>query len=326
MTHPTSIFKPVRNFLFRLLNKEFLIFLFFLFLSGVFWLMMTLNETYEKELKIPVRLVGVPRNIVITTDLSDSVRVTLRDKGFVLISYMIHNKLSPLIVNFDTYANKQTGQGVVSMSDLQKMVKQELLNSTVILSVKMDSQDFFFNYGRRKRVKIQLIGNIRPAKNYYLSHVEFSPESVTVYANKQALDSIRMIQTEFQDIVNFDDTVVRRVRLKAARGVKVTPSTVTLRLYPDILTEESMEVPITAINKPDDLIIRTFPPKVKVIFTVGVSMFRSIRPSDFVVVVDYKEIAAHPSDKCNLYLKATPHAVRSARLETTQVDYLIEQQ
>lgn len=250
MTHPTSIFKPVRNFLFRLLNKEFLIFLFFLFLSGVFWLMMTLNETYEKELKIPVRLVGVPRNIVITTDLSDSVRVTLRDKGFVLISYMIHNKLSPLIVNFDTYANKQTGQGVVSMSDLQKMVKQELLNSTVILSVKMDSQDFFFNYGRRKRVKIQLIGNIRPAKNYYLSHVEFSPESVTVYANKQALDSIRMIQTEFQDIVNFDDTVVRRVRLKAARGVKVTPSTSPSASTPTSLRRRAWRCPSLPSTSP----------------------------------------------------------------------------
>lgn len=320
------MFKQTRNFLFRLLNKEFLIFLFFLFLSGTFWLMMTLNETYEKELKVPVRLVGVPRNIVITTDLTDSVRVNLRDKGFVLASYMMRDKLSPLLINFETYANKQTGQGTVPLADLQKMVKQELLSSTTILSVKMDSQDFYFNYGRRKRVKIQLVGNIRPAKNYYLSHVEFSPENVTVFANKQTLDSILMVQTEFLNIVNFDDTVVRQVRLKAAKGVKITPSIVTLRLYPDILTEESMEVPITAVNKPDNLIIRTFPPKVKVNFTVGVSMFRSIRPSDFTVVVDYKEIAAHPSDKCNLYLKTTPHAVRSAKLDMTQVDYLIEQQ
>ena len=44
----TQIFKVVRNFLFSSVNKEFLIFLFFLFLSSVFWLMMTLNETNEK--------------------------------------------------------------------------------------------------------------------------------------------------------------------------------------------------------------------------------------------------------------------------------------
>lgn len=33
-------------------------FLFFLVLSGIFWLMMTLNETYEKELPVAVRLTG----------------------------------------------------------------------------------------------------------------------------------------------------------------------------------------------------------------------------------------------------------------------------
>ena len=48
--------EKVRNLLLRILNKQFLIFLFFLILSSVFWLIMTLNETYEKEMTIPLRL------------------------------------------------------------------------------------------------------------------------------------------------------------------------------------------------------------------------------------------------------------------------------
>ena len=39
--------EKVRNLLLRILNKQFLIFLFFLILSSVFWLIMTLNETYK---------------------------------------------------------------------------------------------------------------------------------------------------------------------------------------------------------------------------------------------------------------------------------------
>lgn len=42
--------------------------------------MMTLNETMEREYKIPMRLVGTPRNAVITGDLPDTVRITVRDK------------------------------------------------------------------------------------------------------------------------------------------------------------------------------------------------------------------------------------------------------
>jgi len=55
-------------------------------------------------------------------------------------------------------------------------------------------------------------------------------------------------------------------------------------------------------------------------------VFRLVRPSDFSVVVDYKEIAAHPSDKCKLYLRARSRFVTNASLDVTQVDYLIEQQ
>lgn len=315
----------IRDLLFKLLNKEFLIFLFFLFLSGIFWLTLTLNETYERELRIPMRLVGTPSNVVITSPMADTLRVTLRDKGFVLLAYGTVHPIKPLTIAFNSFANKQTGHGVVPTAELQKYVKAQLNPSTVITAIKADPADFFFNYGLKKRLRITLDGNIVPKKNYYLSHVEFMPEMVTVYATKSKLDSLRAIPTEYLNIVGFDDTVTVTARLKPIRGVRYVPSTVKLRLYPDILTEESIEVPITAINKPDDLTIRTFPQYVKVNFTVGASNFRKIRIDDFLVVVDYNEVAAHPSDKCNLYLLRKPSFISHVSLAMQQVDYLIEQ-
>ena len=47
------IYNIIKGFLSDFSGKEFLIFLFFLALSGIFWLMMTLNETYEVEYKLP---------------------------------------------------------------------------------------------------------------------------------------------------------------------------------------------------------------------------------------------------------------------------------
>ena len=79
--------KKVGNFLFRVVNKEFLIFLFFLLLSSTFWLLITLNETYEQEIVIPVHLVDVPKNVVLTSDTTMNVRVTVRDKGYTLLTY-----------------------------------------------------------------------------------------------------------------------------------------------------------------------------------------------------------------------------------------------
>lgn len=314
-----------RGFLFKLLNKEFLFFLFFLALSGIFWLMMTLNETYEQEIPVGLRLTGIPKNVVMTTEMSDTAYITVRDKGFMLLSYITSSKLHPLTYNFSGYADRQTNKGQISVADIQKSVRHQLYASTVITAIKAERLEFYFNYGLNKEVEVKLVGNVVPASNFYLSHVQFSPEKVVVYATKDKLDSIHSVTTEYQNIVNFDDTVVRKVRLKPIVGAKIVPSTISLTLYPDILTEESVEVPITAINKPEGLTVRTFPQKVKVRFTVGASMFRTIRPSDFQVVVDYREIAARPSDKCNLYLQSKPRGVSNAHLEIKQIDYLIEQ-
>ena len=47
--------------MFSNVNKQFVVFLFFLFLSGIFWLIMTLNETYERDIKIPLRITNIPK-------------------------------------------------------------------------------------------------------------------------------------------------------------------------------------------------------------------------------------------------------------------------
>ena len=316
----------VRNSLFGWMNKEFLIFLFFLVLSGIVWLMMTLNETYEKELPVAVRLTGVPGNVVMTSEMSDTVRVTVRDKGFVLLSYMSSYEPQPVVLNFNTYANKQTGRGQVPIADIQKQVRQQLFSSSAITAIKADALSFNFNYGERKTVSVAFAGHVVPMKNYYLAHVQLSPEKVTVYASKSLLDSLKEMQTEYVNITNFDDTVHQKVRIKSIPGVKVVPETVEVTLFADILTEESISVPITTVNKPANLTIRSFPNHVKVTFSVGSRQFRHVKASDFQVVIDYNEVAAHPSDKCRLHLRAKPSIVSNVRLEMTQVDYLIEQQ
>lgn len=319
------ILKLVRNFLFSWMNREFLIFLFFLFLSGAFWLLMALNETYEKEIEIPVQLVEIPKNVVLTSDTTTIVRVTVRDKGFSLLAYLYGNKINPISVKFKNYA-KKTGVGVIPQAELQKIMSRQLFSSSAILSMKPDKYEYFFNYGLKKRMPVRLIGKIIPGQSYYLSKITFSPDSVDIYASREMLDSIKHVNTEPLNIRNLTDTVIKDVALYRIKGVKYVPEKVKVSICPDILTEEKCEVPIEAVNMPEGKILRTFPSRVTVTFTVGASLFRTISPERFKVVVDYNELMAEPSDKCNIYLRSIPHGVRNARLSVAQVDYLIEEQ
>lgn len=322
----TQIINMVRNFLFSSANREFLTFFFFLVLSTIFWLMTALNETYEREIGVPAYLVNIPKNVVVTSDMEDTVRVTVRDKGFALLAYTYGEGIRPINVNFQSAITRQSGYGVVSSQELMKMVNQRFSGSSKIVQVKPDRLDFHYNYGLSRQVSVKMAGNVVPGKSFYLARTRFWPEKVTVYGSKQALDSLRFVKTVPINITNFNDTVLRTVALETIKGVKIVPNTVRIGLYPDILTEENIEVSITAINMPEGKVLRTFPQRVTVNFIVGASMFRSISPEQFAVVVDYNEIIDHPSDKCSIHLRETPQGVRNARLKMTQVDYLIEEQ
>ena len=309
-----KLWQNIRNFLFSKFNKELLIFLFFLALSGIFWLSLTLNETYEKEFAIPVAIVDVPKNAVLTSDEIDTVKMTIRDKGIVLAAYHYGDYLKNVRIPFKNYT-RNNGTGVVSAQDLQKMVYQQLLSSSKIVSMKPDKMEFYYNYGSKKQVPVRSSG------------VEYSPDSVTVYASEEKLDSINMVYTEPLNYANFRDTLVVNCHLTRLKGVKMVPDHIKVSFFTDVLTEERIEgVPIKGINMPEGKILRTFPAKVTVSFVTGVSVYRNLRPEDFRVVADYQDIKQNPSEKCRIYLKDVPPGISRAKLETSLVDYLIESQ
>ena len=307
-------------------NKEFLIFLFFLALSGAFWLSLTLNDTYEQEFAIPVAVVDVPKNAVLTSDEVDTVKMTIRDKGIFLISYYYGDYLKNIRIHFRSHSHNN-GTGTIAAQELQKIVYSRLFSSSKILSTKPDKLEFYYSYGTKKKVPVRWSGRVIPEELYFISRVEYSPDSVTIYASEEKLDSINMVYTEQLNYANFRDTLSVNCRLSKIKSVKMVPDHVQVNFFTDVLTEERIEgIPVQGINMPEGKTLRTFPAKVAVNFVTGVNVYRNLRPQDFTVVVDYNDIKNNPSEKCDIHLKDVPSGISRARLETTQVDYLIESQ
>lgn len=323
----TRILSIVRDFLFSNINKQFLIFLFFLALSGIFWLITTLNETYEKELKIPVRITQIPQHAVLTSPEVDTVRVTVRDRGWLLLSYIYGNRIKTINANFKNF-NRGNGYGSISLSELQKLMHSQMpdMNSKFI-SLKPEKLEFFYNDGAHRRVPVRWSGRVIPDHLYFIAKTQYWPDSVDIYASPEKLDSIKVVYTEALNYANFRDTLIVDCQMAKMKGVKCVPERIKVGFYTDVLTEESLDdVPIVPINVPEGKVLRTFPTKVKVSFVTGVSQFRSLRPEQFVVTADFKEIMAKPSDKCNIILKSVPQGISRATLEVKQVDYLIEEE
>lgn len=300
-----------------------MIFLFFLAISAGFWLIMTLNETYEREIKVPLHLTGVPNNVVITDPLPDSVRVVVRDKGYALVPYYYSDAIRPVNLLFSSYA-KSMGKGSISASELQKLIRSMLYGSTTIVSLKADKLDFTYNYGISKRVPIVFDGQAKTDDNYYLSRLVCKPESATVYASQQVLDSIKEVYTDYYVTETFSDTLEAYLTLRKISGVKIVPNKVKVSFFADILMEKVVEVPITAVNMPEGMLLRTFPGHASVKVVVGKGNLANIKAESFRATVDYNDVVNHPSDKCTVVLSLVPKEVVKATLENSTVDYLIE--
>ena len=315
--------KIFRNFFLWIRSKEFLVFLFFLIVSGFFWGMLAIKEPAEMEMDVIVRLVGKPKSVVVTDIWSDTMKVTVRDKGYNLIGYYF-DKVNPIEIRFLSYA-KEEGKIVVSNSELTKLLKKNLKRSTEILVVKPEKLEAYYNYGDAKTVKVVFNGEIKEADRYFITNTKITPDSVKVYATKAQLGTIDSVMTQYLRITDISKSENRKVYLKKISGVSCVPNVVTVEVNADVRRDASTEVPIEAINVPDSLTLHFSPKSVTVLYVTGASNLEAISSEDFKVVADYKDIErGMASDKIPLKLNSYPALVKRPRLANDRVEYSIE--
>lgn len=319
-----KISERIRNFLLSKKSREFLVFLFFVFVSFCFWLLQVLNDDYETELSIPLKVKNVPENVVLTSELPHDLKVGVKDRGTVLVNYLLGQTFYPITIDFKDYADKGNQIRFLSRS-LDKRISSQLNQSTKVFSVKPDTLELIYTRAKAKKVPVCLLGDVKAERQFYISDIVYSPDSVMVYAPKEILDTITAAYTEDLYLEQLADTTRQRVDIKPIKGARFTPSYNDVTFYVDIYSEKSVEVPVLGINFPDDKTLRTFPSKVQVTFQVGLSQFKDVTAEDFKVVVDYETLNGNADDKCTLVLLESPANVTHVRINPKEIDYIIEQ-
>ncbi|MBQ6038030.1 MAG: YbbR-like domain-containing protein [Bacteroidaceae bacterium] len=309
------------NFLLSKQSREFFLFLFFIFVAAGFWLIQTLDNDYETDITIPVRLRDVPDDVVITSDPVSSVKVHVRDKGTLLFNYIMGKVFSPL--NIDFVAGEGSHVQIPS-SSFSKMITSQLSSSTQVVSVTPDTLDYYYSTGQAKLVPVRFQGMATAGPRHYLSDTIFTPDSVHVYAPLALLDTIKAAYMEPQEFRGIDDTLRKEVHLKSARGAKIVPDVSTLTLAVDMYTEKTVEVELHGINFPPDKQLRSFPSKVAITFQCGLRQYNDLTSDDFHIFVSYEDLMKLGNQKYSVRLRNIPKGATNIRFNPAQVDFLIE--
>ncbi len=322
MSASGKIGKPLK-FLRSQLNRNFWAFLFFLTLSAGFWLFLTLEDVYEVEIPVPVKLKNVPDNVVLTTPPPKEIKIRVRDHGGLLLRYKYTHSLGSITLDFKDY-DTRSGHVALLTSDLTRNIISRLQGTTSVAGFSPDTVEYFYNFGLNKSVPVRVTGDITADSLYCITGITASPATVKVYAAKEILDTLRAVYTKPLTLENLSERKTVSADLAPIRGAKAMPAKVKATINVDQMTEKTLPVRVDHINFPAGKTLKTFPGIVNVVFQVGLKQYRDITADKFAIVVSYDEVANNNTGRLHLTLKTKPEGISHVRIQPDEVEFIIE--
>ena len=307
----------------KLNKKDCATFILILILSAVFLLMLTLNDSYEQDVSINLRLRNVPPGVVITTDPAPTFTAVLKDRGVTLLKY--RQQIPTVNIDFEN-RGQTSGHVVIKTPDLLKLLKPRLEATTEIVQIKPDRQLEYFYAGKddSKKLPVRLESTLSTDSFHIITDVSVEPDSVEVYATPEVYDTLRQVVTTPLTLSGINAHYTGEVPLAAIRGAKTSPANVNVTVQVDRITEKTVEVPVEGVNFPAGKHLKAFPAKVKVIFQVGIGQYRKVTADDFKLVVNYEELLQQTDGTIRLSLKYVPQGVSHVRLSPSRIEFLLE--
>lgn len=321
----------VKNCLRRIYNRQFLTFLFFLLLSTSFWVFQKLNDTYEREFAIRVRLVDVPSNVDITTGPPDYLHVTLRDKGVTLLRYRFARNFPSINIHWKDVEGSR-GHYIIRTRDLLKSFTASL-DGTQLVGYRPDNIDIYYNYyskGRMFDVKFQ--GVVEADSAFTWIDTQIAQSRVMVYGPQHVLDTMRFARLMPVRLKGVRDTLIVRCKFQKIPGVKYVAldknktvlSSSRVTIITDRMVDGAVDVPVQGVNFPGTKTLITNPSKVRVEYQVGLRDHNKITASSFVIVARYEDLLNLPGNTFTARPRSTPPGVRRVRVRPEEVEFIIQ--
>lgn len=129
------------------INKDVLIFTFFLFLSFVFWYLNSLGKDTETDIKYALKYINIPAERAITAEPPGKLSIYLKGFGYAIMKLKLTSNSSPIEidiskVNYKRVPGSTANNYLIVTSGLTKSLKVQLGSDCEILSIKPDTLFF----------------------------------------------------------------------------------------------------------------------------------------------------------------------------------------
>lgn len=309
-------------------NRKLKIFLFFLVLTAIIWLLVELSKTYTSVAKFNVKFKNIPENLLLQNNTTRTVDIELKAPGFSLLKYKTLNRnlnlsLSNLIKNKKGY--------YILTNNQKALLTNQLSGEVEVLNVQQDTIYIDLGLNISKKVPVNVLLDLQFKLGYNLIDTyKIKPDSVLVKGPQKFIDSIQEIATETKLIKEVSKNVNIELKLKIPSknsNVNISTNKVKVSAAVDKFTEGVFKIPVTIINKPEQLIVKPFPKQIEVYYIAGLANFNKISKENLEIVFDYNQ---YKND--TLITKLSPVVVHRSKYISTlkivpeQIEFLIQKQ
>jgi len=312
------------------INRDVIIFAFFLLLSFIFWYLNSLGKNIESDLKYPVRYINLPKERILSEDLPSRLELYLKGPGYSVLKLKLSGSRAPLILDISTINYRRVpGSNTLSYyflsSGLIPKLKSQLRTECEIVAIKPDTLFFTFDRIIAKAVPVIPDVEILTEKQYSVKgNIQVNPDSVILTGPKHIIDTVDNVKTRFKRLTGVDETITRSFMLKTSKEYSSSVKKVTVTIPVEQFTEAEIHVPVKIINRPDSIDIKIFPDEVTVRCQVAVSDYNQFKERPFEVVLDLNKVNLNSTDKIPVEIPNVPPFVNSLRVTPSKVDFLIE--
>jgi hypothetical protein len=135
------------------INRDVVVFAFFLFLSFSLWYLNALGKDAEADIRLPVRFINLPKGRILAENSPDRISLSVKGPGYSILKLKYPGKKTPVTIDLSKVTYKRVPESrepdyYILTSGLVKSFTIQLRSGCDVISIKPDT--LFISFGKEE--------------------------------------------------------------------------------------------------------------------------------------------------------------------------------
>ncbi len=278
--------------------------IFSLLSALLLWFYVITDNNFEYTLKVPIHLVSMPKDWMLTQPIPSHIKVLFSGSGKSLLS--LHYRKKRLDINMGKIHNKVMLP--LSIEMIQGI--PEDLNVVPVKIVKPESIFVELDRFITRKLPIQPQISTIPMDGYIqVGEINIVPDSLIVSGPQSLVNNIDRIITEEKTYRNLVKPISNKIAIVPPRWETVQYSSSQTTFYADIqrIGEKTVsEIPVQVFGLPKNMKASVIPSTLSVKLQGGVKKLSKIKKEDITAIIDFQKHALYDRKKVPAIIKLPP--------------------